>query len=341
MKRFSVALLGLMLATAARAEAPPDPVRAAIDKGLRRIEQGAASYVKNRQCFSCHHQATSMLSLTAARRHGFAVEPARVSQQLEFTLNTFRPKKEQILKGQGIPGGSTMAAYALFAMEACGHTSDETTAALVQYLLVRQRPDGSWPALAKRPPTEGSSFTNNALALRALRTYGPAADAKDAAELRGRVEAAFTKGRDWLLENQPVTMEDKIFHLRGLVYAGAGKDEVAAARALLLKEQQPDGSWAQLPELAGDAYATGTALMALRCAGLEPTDAAYQKGVKYLLAKQQADGAWIVQTRSRPVQVFFDNGDPGGKSQFISFAATNWAVLALLETVPVKATAAR
>jgi N-acyl-D-amino-acid deacylase len=60
----------------------------------------------------------------------------------------------------------------------------------------------------------------------------------------------------------------------------------------------------------------------------------YQKGIKYLLDSQKEDGAWIVTTRSRPLQVFFDNGDPGGKSQFISFAATNWAVLALLETIP-------
>jgi len=52
------------------------------------------------------------------------------------------------------------------------------------------------------------------------------------------------------------------------------------------------------------------------------------------LDTQKEDGAWIVQTRARPLQLFFDNGDPGGKSQFISFAATNWAVLALLETVP-------
>jgi N-acyl-D-amino-acid deacylase len=43
-----------------------------------------------------------------------------------------------------------------------------------------------------------------------------------------------------------------------------------------------------------------------------------------------------VQTRSRPVQVFFDNGDPGGKSQFISFLATGWATLALLEACPEK-----
>ena len=59
-----------------------------------------------------------------------------------------------------------------------------------------------------------------------------------------------------------------------------------------------------------------------------------RRGLAYLLKTQREDGAWIVETRSRPVQIFFDNGDPGGKSQFISFAATNWAVLALLETLP-------
>src|SRR5262249_19065432 len=88
------------------------------------------------------------------------------------------------------------------------------------------------------------------------------------------------------------------------------------------------------PDMASDAYATGTVLVALRKAGLGVNHEAYQRGVKYLLESQQEDGAWIVQTRSRPLQLFFDNGDPGGKSQFISFAATNWAVLALLETIP-------
>ena len=90
--------------------------------------------------------------------------------------------------------------------------------------------------------------------------------------------------------------------------------------------------------MSGDAYATATVLVALRHAGLDSGHEAYQKGVKYLLDTQKADGAWIVQTRSRPLQRFFDNGDPGGKSQFISFAATNWAVLALLETIPPTAT---
>ena len=63
---------------------------------------------------------------------------------------------------------------------------------------------------------------------------------------------------------------------------------------------------------------------------------AYRRGMAYLLRTQTARGAWLVKTRSRPVQTFFDNKDPGGKDQFISFAATGWAVQALLECVPVR-----
>ncbi len=44
---------------------------------------------------------------------------------------------------------------------------------------------------------------------------------------------------------------------------------------------------------------------------------------------QEPDGSWHVVTRSKPVQIFFDNGDPHGKDQFISVLATNWAVAAL------------
>src|SRR5207302_3839252 len=84
-----------------------------------------------------------------------------------------------------------------------------------------------------------------------------------------------------------------------------------------------------------DAYATGTALMALRTSDLKADDVSYRRGLAYLLRTQRPDGAWLVETRSPPLQKFFDNGDPGGKSQFISFAATGWATLALLEQYPI------
>ncbi len=69
--------------------------------------------------------------------------------------------------------------------------------------------------------------------------------------------------------------------------------------------------------------------------GLDAKHEVYGRGVKYLLDTQKEDGAWMVETRAKPVQTYFDNGDPGGKSQFISFAATNSGrAFALLEVVP-------
>jgi N-acyl-D-amino-acid deacylase len=328
-------LAWLAFADAIPNDAYADPAKRAIERALPRIEQGAASYTTHRTCFSCHHQATAILCFTSARARGFPVGPEKIKKQLDFTLDSFKPDRQKILKGQGVPGGNTQTAYALLALDAARHPADETTNALIEFLLLRQKADGSWPAVANRPPTEGSAFANAGLALHALRAYGPSKDAQDADEVRERIDKAFQKGRDWLLDAKPATTEDKVGRLRGLVWAGADKEAIESARAALMKDQRDDGSWAQLPELDGDAYATGTVLMALRCAGLSTKDAAYEKGVKYLVRTQKPDGSWIVQTRSRPVQVFFDNGDPGGKSQFISFTATGWATLALLEQYSV------
>jgi N-acyl-D-amino-acid deacylase len=337
MRSLLVATSLLVLAAGARADAPPDPVRGTIEKGLVRVQKGAANYLTHRQCFSCHHQLMSILSLTSARRHGFAVEPERVAEQVEATLDYFRPKLKAIARGGDLGGGNETASQALLALDAAGHPADEVTAALAEFLIRRQAADGSWPIFrfSSRPPSGSTPYRSTAAALRGLRVYGPSGKVEELREETPQ-QTALAHAKEWLLKSKPETTEDKVWRLRGLVYAEADKEQVAAARNLLLKEQNADGSWSQLSGMAGDAYATGTVLMALRHAGLATEHAAYQKGVKYLLATQQADGSWFVQTRAKPVQTFFDNGDPGGKSQFISFAATNWAVLALLEVLPAR-----
>jgi hypothetical protein len=50
---------------------------------------------------------------------------------------------------------------------------------------------------------------------------------------------------------------------------------------------------------------------------------------QFLLNTQLADGWWYVQTRTLPAQRYFDSEFPHGADQFISTAATNWAVMAL------------
>ncbi len=86
-----------------------------------------------------------------------------------------------------------------------------------------------------------------------------------------------------------------------------------------------------------DAYATGSVLVALNeAAGMPTDDAAYRRGVKYLLRTQREDGSWQVSSRSKPFQLYFESGFPHGKDQFISLAATSWATTALALCLPAK-----
>ena len=159
MRFFLVWLVWWAMASAVSAAAPPDATSHAIRRGLDRLRAGAASYTEKRQCFSCHHQALTVAALAEAKRRGFAIDEALLEDQVRFTLASFTPKLGQIRKGQSVPGGNTMTAYGLFTLQKAKHPSDDTTSALVEYLVVRQHADGSWPALMPRSWFERKSVS--------------------------------------------------------------------------------------------------------------------------------------------------------------------------------------
>jgi hypothetical protein len=274
------------------------------------------------------------MTLTAARARGFKVDPDAVRSIIEFSVRSFGDEEKLERVRRGIGHRTSVIGYMLAAMAAVDHPPDATTSALVQYMLVREHADGGWRDSLQRPPGQGSSFTVTAVTLIGFRRYG---DADDLRESATQIQEARRKALTWLKENQPLDTEDRVFQLRGLVAGGADAQLIRTRHDALVKEQRPDGSWAQLPNMSGDAYATGSALVALREAGMKADDPVYVRALQFLLDSQQADGSWFVESRARPVQPFFDNGDPGGKSQFICFSATNWATLALLEAIPVVA----
>jgi hypothetical protein len=90
--------------------------------------------------------------------------------------------------------------------------------------------------------------------------------------------------------------------------------------------------------MTSDAYATGQALFALNVAGkLSVADAAFQRGIDYLLRTQAADGSWHVKSRSIWLQPYFESGFPYGQDQFISTAGTAWAAMALTTAASAEA----
>jgi squalene cyclase len=134
--------------------------------------------------------------------------------------------------------------------------------------------------------------------------------------------------------------EDRVFRLLALKAADAPASDIESAAKELIGKQRDDGGWAQLdggePESAtkSDAYATGTALVALYDAGgLATSDPVYQRGVAYLLKAQRDDGSWHVISRSKPFQTYFETGFPHGNDQYISASASGWATWALVGAI--------
>jgi N-acyl-D-amino-acid deacylase len=144
------------------------------------------------------------------------------------------------------------------------------------------------------------------------------------------------RAKRWLETSTPTTTDDKVFRLLGLQWTGADDAIVRQAADVLKREQNADGGWAQLRGLNSDAYATGLVLVALhRATGMPASDTVYARGVAYLLRTQETDGSWLVSKRAEPGNnPYFESGFPHGKFQFISYAGTCWATMALIYAAP-------
>ena len=311
----------------ARGEAPvPDAdrrvVREAVGRGLELVRTAAENYPNQRTCFSCHHQTLPMLAIVSARAGGMAIDDDVLKAQAEFTRESFRGRLADLKAGQKIGGGAMTVGYGLWALELAGSEPDDVTEAMVVYLLKTQKPEGHWTTQGRRPPLEESTVTSTVLAASGMRSFAVPGQ-------REATDPAVARAVSWLEHAPEICQEDRNFRLWGLYNLGAPREAVLKAREAVLAAQRDDGGWSQREDMASDAYATGQTLSLLAASGFALDDPPARRGVAFLLKTQLPDGSWKVETRARPVQVYFDNGDPHGTHQFISTPASCWAVTAL------------
>jgi N-acyl-D-amino-acid deacylase len=226
--------------------------------------------------------------------------------------------------GRGIGGRAMNVGYGLWALRLADWKADETTEAMVTYLMKTQSADGHWEGQVKRPPLEESFVTATVLSCAGMQKYANAAQQPE-------IKAALAKAKRWLQQAPVNGQEDRAAKLWGMHLLECGEEPLRAARKQVVTAQRTDGGWAQMDGMDSDAYATGQTLYVLHATGLPCSDPAYQRGVQFLLKTQAKDGSWHVKTRSRPIQEYFDNGDPYGRDQFISIPATAWALAALAQ----------
>ncbi|WP_373653295.1 prenyltransferase/squalene oxidase repeat-containing protein [Schlesneria sp. DSM 10557] len=318
------------IATAGDGGGPTETaIKAAIRKSLPLLEKGARGSLEQRkQCFNCHNQGLPLMAMTEAQARGFQTDAELQAEILRFTADFLARNKKRYRDGEGQGGQVDTAGYALWTLNKGNWPADETTAAVVEYLLIHQVQLDHYEPEASRPPSEQSYFTSTYVAVRGLKTFGTD-------EQQELIDARIEQIQSWLQKAEPQDHEDRVFRLRLLHLLQGRAPSVDLAVDELKRSQNEDGSWSQVTGMNGDAYATSTALVALHDAGgLATSDPVYQQGLAYLISQQHDDGSWHVVSRAKALQSYFESGYPHGKDQFLSSATASWATIALALALP-------
>ncbi|HEX5226834.1 MAG TPA: ankyrin repeat domain-containing protein [Bryobacteraceae bacterium] len=297
-------------------ENPPD-ARTAVTRSVQLLERTNDQFFHKSGCFACHEQPAAEFAVSAARAKGIPVDENASRERVHLLASSINPVA---LEGAAALGGADNNLYLAETLVRAALAPNRATDYLAANLAMSQGADGGWhlPGYS-RSPMQDSDFSRTAMAIRALKMYGTPGRAE---ELKQRIE----RGKQWLLATQPVILEDMDMRLVGAAAAGATEAELRKLAEPILAQRCSDGSWAQRAGYPSDAYATGMTLWALNEAGIMRPD---EKGVKFLLGTQGADGSWHVVSRATKFQQYFESGFPYGHDQWISTMATGWAANAL------------
>ena len=306
---------------------PSVDVKTAAERSMALLESSSQKFFDGSGCVSCHHQNITDMAAGEARARGVRVDPQAAIGRLKMLAAA--PPAPLLIERMDI-GVPEILSMTLAALAARDIPADRTTDKLVANLAATQAADGSWHVLSgigERPPAEEGAITRTALSIRALKVYGAPGRG---AEMTARIARA----RDWLRAAAPVTAEERNMRLLGLYWSGADPASLKSLAGEILAAQQRDGGWRQIDTLSSDAYATGQSLYAVaKAGGVSPADAAYQRGVKFLLATQADNGSWRVTSRAPKFQAYFNSGFPYAGDQWISAWGTGWATMALAQAV--------
>lgn len=306
-------------------------VRSVVEKSLPYIEKQGLYWIEKKKCVSCHRISFMTWSLSAAARRGFEVDLAKLNEWIDWSVG------EGIPKAEGDKPVATKNADGLSQQLFSRHeypendSRNESWARYVDLIVDVQRKDGSWKPAGqlpgqKRPQKETADISAGWHTLALSREL----DAQRDSARQESIRSALMGARRQFGDRQQATSTE--WYVLKLLLATQQRDDdaVAGARAELLTLQKPDGSWGWLTADPGDALATGMSLYALAASSESNPDHAdgIQKAIGFLQRTQRDDGSWAVKGTKEKKK--------DSVEETAVYWGTTWAVIGLLETLPVR-----
>lgn len=308
----------------------------AVVQGVSFLQKDAAQWKAEKKCATCHHGTMTVWALNEAKRQGYAVDAAFLSDAAQWTRERLagieKPRDPR-------PGWSMISTPALY-LSVMAHNQPELNTIsrnelkqIADHTARHLEEDGSvlTPATMSPPrPNNGpppvfeSREVLTLLAVLVMRPEEPG-DSKEGSPVR----EARKKAETWLAGITPGD-DTQAAALRLLVAVQEGKPRKAIRSAIagILGRQNADGGWGQLRQLPSDAYATGQTLYVLSLAGMDRRRPEIGRAVAFLARTQQPDGSWPMTSRAHPGATPYTNPVP------ITHFGSCWGVLGLARSVP-------
>jgi hypothetical protein len=297
------------------------PLRHAVtseERALALLQREVPAWSRDNGCFSCHNNGDAARALYAASAMGFSISKRALA---DTTAWVAQPARWDRNKGDPAFSNKKLAdiqftASLLAAIEG-GFVKDTAPLRSAAFRVAAgQDPDGCWrigPADTLGSPATHGTLLATHFALKTLKAVNS-----------DEVKESVRKAEAWLRQAPVKNTLDTAALLLALKNA---TDEAAVQRrgeclGLIRKAQASDGGWGPYPDVPSEPFDTAVVLLALSESKSEPGLAEMiQRGRRFLLTAQSADGSWPETTRP-----------PGGESYAQRISTTGWATQALLAT---------
>jgi hypothetical protein len=308
-----------------------EKAQAAAERALAFLVDDAAKWRKERGCATCHHGCMTVWALSESKSQGYAVNAEALIDTVEWTKDLFVPQFSKPRDHRwGFNFFSLPGIYLSLMSQTLPVLSRDEVHRMAVHLERHQEDDGVWqlpPANPNTaPPTLESAET---IALLALLAWEPNVSAVSNEGTSNR--AARERAVAWLEKAKPTeTVQALSLRLLLDMRKGDSLQQLSPRIDQLMRLQNADGGWSQLPNLPSDAYATGQVLWILSFLKIPSDHPQVSRAVAFLVASQQENGSWPMIPRSLP------DADPA-KPRYpvpIIYFGTAWATLGLVRFVP-------
>src|SRR5215813_10039964 len=121
-KQFICFIATACLISAVAFQSIATPQRNSVDTAIQRsiplLQKTDVTFLKKSGCVSCHHNSLTAMTVSLARRKGFAVDEAVAADQVKAVAKYIEDWRERIVQGVGIPGLQDTMSYILIGLGA-------------------------------------------------------------------------------------------------------------------------------------------------------------------------------------------------------------------------------